>query len=267
LSAALENTDLTHQFRERDRLPLSFSDLDTAEYVIPTNPTLGLRVLREIARSDPDTMFEVYCAIGAYLAAYVNRQTIRRRTPEARLAQRLFDYDDVVSEFIPDRSENFYLAMKRHWEWNSRYWEQFALLKLDKFLRSSDATRFDLLSQSISHARHAVQIERHPFCVTTLGRILFEQMQHSADNFARSFQEAFQNLEEAISMEGISNRVAVHPYMTLFSGVSNYVRLSGVLSPKEAEAIQKHLDRAEGLFRYDRPLSGRIVALRSELRG
>jgi SIR2-like domain len=241
LSIAFDNTDLRRQFLERDRLPLSFSDPGRTEYVIPTNPTLGLRVLREIAKSDSDTMFEVYCAVGAYLAPYVNRQTIRRRTPEARLAGRLFDYDDVVSEFIADQSEAFYLAMKRHWECNSRYWEQFALLKLDKFLRANDETRFDLLAQAISHARHAVQIERHQFCLTTLGRILFEQMQHSPDARIRSFREAFQYLEQAIKMEGMSNRVAVHPYMTLFGGVSRYIDMSGTLSPKELDSIRGHL--------------------------
>jgi len=149
LAIAFDNTDLGRQFQERDRLPLSFSDPGSKEYVIPTNPALGLRVLREIAKSHSDTMFEVYCGVGAYLAPYVNRQTIRRRTPEARLAQRLFDYDDAVSELISDQSEAFYLTVKKHWEWNSRYWEQFALLKLDKFLRSDDETRFDLLTQSI----------------------------------------------------------------------------------------------------------------------
>src|ERR1700730_13233455 len=38
LSAAFENTDLPRQFQERDRLPLSFSDFDTKDFVIPTNP-------------------------------------------------------------------------------------------------------------------------------------------------------------------------------------------------------------------------------------
>jgi hypothetical protein len=265
LSAAFKNTDLPRQFQERDRLPLSFSDFDTKEYVVPTNPILGQRILYEISQTAPDLMFEVYCAVGAYVAPYVNRQTIRRRTPEARLAQRLFDYDDVVSEFIPAESERFYLTMKRHWEWNSRYWEQFALLKLDRFIKSGETNRFDLLSQSISHARHAVQIERHPFCLTTLGRILLEQMQQNPEASQRSFDEAFEYLDEAIKMEGISNRVAIHPYMTLFNGISNYIKQSGVLSRKEADIVDNHLYHAEQLFGYDRRLLELIGTLRSQL--
>ena len=156
LSAAFDVEDLARQLTPRDMLPLTFSDIDSRDYVIPMNPTLGLRVLRQVAVVAPNTLYDVYCRIGANIAPYVNRLTIRRRTPEARLAQRLFNYDDVVSEFIPNKSEQFYLAMKRFWEWNSRYWEQFALLKLDKFRNATGQNRLDLLAQSISHARHAI---------------------------------------------------------------------------------------------------------------
>lgn len=265
LSAAFENVDLQKQLLERDRLPLSFSDFDEEDYVVPTNPILGQRVLREISTADSSMMFDVCCAVGAYIAPYVNRQTIRRRTPEARLAQRLFDYDDVVSEFIPSQSEEFYLRMKRYWEWNSRYWEQFALLKLDRFLQSSAPSRFDILSQSISHARHAVQIERHPFCLTTLGRILFEEMHQSPGNQDRAFKQAFEYLDEAIQIEGRNNRVSIHPYMTLFSGSNRYIKLSGAPSTSQMDKLRRHLDRAAELFNYDRGLLDQVVSLRAQL--
>jgi hypothetical protein len=191
LSAAFNAIGLQQQLSNRDMLPLSFSDLDTKEYVIPTNPLLAQRVLREVSDNDPDLMFEVYCAIGAHLAPYVNRSAVQKRTPEARLSGRLFDYDDVVSEFISSKSEAFYLAMKKFWDWNSRYWEQFALLKLDKFINSNQPDRFDQLSQAISHAKHAIQLERHPLGLTTLGRILLEEMKQVPSRFQKSFRRGF----------------------------------------------------------------------------
>jgi hypothetical protein len=102
-------------------LPLSFSDPDTKEYVVPTNPLLGERVLRLVSKDSQSLMFETYCAIGAHIGAYVNRGTIIKRKPAARLAGRLFNYDDVVQEFIPAEAEAFFLKMKRYWDWNSRY--------------------------------------------------------------------------------------------------------------------------------------------------
>ena len=215
----LDATDLQKQFLDRDMLPLSFSDFDTKEYVVPTNPVLAQRVLRQVSEKDPPLMFEVYCAIGAHVAPYVNRSAVMKRTPEARLSGRLFDFDDVVTEFIPLQSEAFYLAMKRYWDWNSRYWEQFALLKLDQFIKSVQSNRFELLSQAISHAKHAVKLERHPLGLTTLGRILLEESKQNSARFEKSFKEAFGYLDEAIKLEGIMNRIEIHPNMTLFSAL------------------------------------------------
>ena len=223
-------------------------------------------MLRQISKADQDLIYEICCALGAYVAPYVNRQAIRRRTPEACLAQRLFDYDDVVSEFIPMRSEQFYLAMKRHWDWNSRYWEQFALLKLDKFINATGSNRFDLLAQAISHARHAVQIERHAFCLTTLGRVLLEDAKQNSAHPEISFNEAFDYLDEAIWLEGTNNRVAIHPYMTLFRGVSNFLKQSGSLSSRQLDTITKYLDGAPELFGHDRNLMDLVLELKAALR-
>lgn len=265
LTSAFEAAGLSKQFSERDMLPLSFVDPDSRDYVVPTNPVLSERVLREVSNSDTDLIFEVCCALGANLAPYVNRSTIVRRTPEARVAARLLDYDDVVVEFISSRSEEFYLRMKNSWDWNSRYWEQFALLKLDKFLKSNDQHRLDYLTQAISHARHAVQLERHPLGLTTLGRILLEEMRHNPARAAGAFDEAFAYLDKAISQEGQLNRIAIHPYTTLFNGANIYLKLPATPSAKQADALRKHMDNAEKFFNYDeklliliRELSGRL---------
>jgi hypothetical protein len=108
LSAALPTSGLREQFLMRDILPVSFFDHSTKDYVVPANPVLGQRVLRRVADYDELLMSEIYGAIGAYIAPYVNRNTIIKRTPEARLAGRLFDYDEVVSQFLPTQSEKFF---------------------------------------------------------------------------------------------------------------------------------------------------------------
>ncbi|MBR0784265.1 hypothetical protein [Bradyrhizobium iriomotense] len=159
----------------------------------------------------------------------------------------MFDYDDVVREFIPSRSEEFYLRMKRFWDWNSRYWEQLALLKLDRYLTYSKVAD---LNQAVSHARHAISIERHPLGLTTLGRILLEQMKQEA-KFERPFAEAFDFLDEAIKLEGNRNRITIHPYTTMFNGVMAYVQRGGNLTGRQIERLKVHQEFAEKQFYYD----------------
>jgi hypothetical protein len=152
--------------------------------------------------------------------------------------------------------------MKRFWDWNSRYWEQLALLKLDKFITSDRADRFEQLSQAIFHAKHAVQLERHPLGLTTLGRILFEEMKQVPGRFQSAFVDAFGYLNDAINEEGRRNRIAIHPYMTMFSGTNNYLKQSGVLSRKQTDLLQSHMDAADALFSYNRELLNLIKELR-----
>ena len=128
------------------------------------------------------------------------------------------------------------------------------MLKLDQFINSSSANRFDLLNQSISHAKHAIRIERHQFGLTTLGKILFEEMKHSDARFLSAFREAFVYLDEAITLEGRMNRIAIHPYMTMFGGTNHYLKQGGKLSNKEEDRIKRHLDNAEKFFSYDSSL-------------
>jgi len=59
------------------------------------------------------------------------------------------------------------------------------------------------------------------------------------------------------------NRIAIHPYMTMFGGVNTFLRNGGELSTKEAEALRKHMSSAERLFSYD---GGLLVQIR-ELEG
>lgn len=75
-----------------------------------------------------------------------------RRSPEARLAGRIFDADKIVKPLLGSAAEDFYVSVQKQWEWNSRYWEQRALLAADTDLHIA-----------LQYARYAVAIEFHPF--------------------------------------------------------------------------------------------------------
>ncbi|MFC5067582.1 SIR2 family protein [Flaviflagellibacter deserti] len=254
LVSAFGAEKLDEQMNVRDMLPLIFSESDHREYVIPANPVLAENILRTVAAEDKDLIFDVYSRVGAYLSSYVNRRAIIRRTPEASLAGRLFNYDDVVINLIPEQSEKFFLAMKRYWDWNSRYWEQFALLKLDQASRAKGDEKAQLLVQAIAHAKHAVQVERHPHPLTTLGKVLIEEMKFNSSRFNSAFVEALNVLGEAASQENRMNRIAVHPYTTLFNGAHYFLQNGGSLTKREVDRLSRLLNNADTYFNYDNSL-------------
>jgi hypothetical protein len=58
------------------------------------------------------------------------------------------------------------------------------------------------------------------------------------------------------------NRIAIHPYMTMFSGTNTFLKQSGVMSNKEMDLLRSHMEIAESLFSYD----DRFLSLVRELR-
>lgn len=266
LTSSFESGGVRDQFSRQNVLPLTYSDLGRNDYVIPANPVLSQRILRYVADHDQELLFETYCSLGNGLSSYVNRNAIQKRTPEARIAGRLFDYDEVVEQFLGPNSEKFYIRMQKSWGWNSRYWEQFALLKLAKFRQSTATHRHDLLVQAISHARHAVQIEEHPFTLTTLGSILLEDMKSSPARRDQAFREAFDVTYKALRMEARMSRIAIHPYATLVSGSLSFLKIGGILNGKDRETLRRMADEVQVQFSHESNLLIDIANLAPHLK-
>ena len=134
------------------------------DYAVPMNTVIGERILRRAVEKNPQALFEAFSSLANGLAPHVNRISIMRRSPEARLAGRLFDADKIARPFLGAAADEWYIACQKQWEWNSRYWEQRALLAAD-----------DDLETALRYARHALAIERHPFTLTTLAKLMLQQ--------------------------------------------------------------------------------------------
>jgi hypothetical protein len=105
------------------RVPLRLTESATeAEFVVAMNSVISERILRRVARHDRSMLQAVFYRLALALTPHVNRRAIMRRSPEARLAGRLFDSDKIVRPFLGDAAEGFYISVQREWEWN------FALL-------------------------------------------------------------------------------------------------------------------------------------------
>ncbi len=164
------------QFEVNYPLPLDYYD-QAKRFVIPENSAVSERILERFAERDLDRMLTIFVNLAEELGPWVNRNTIIARAPEPRLSGRLFDFDSVVSKFLRSNAEEFYDRVKPSWEWNSRYWEQVALLNLARYQSSSNVSEgLEYLEDAVIRARHAVAVEHHPFPLTTLGKVLLNHM-------------------------------------------------------------------------------------------
>ena len=210
------------------------------DYVVPLNPVIGEQVLYRTAKHAPTALQAAFTGIASALAPHVNRRAIMRRSPEARLAGRLFDADKIVKPLLGNAAEDFFVSVQKEWEWNSRYWEQRALLAADTDLYTA-----------LQYARHAVAIEVHPFPLTTLGKVLLMVMEANPAERTSAFAEAFDRLSAAITSEAARSRIAVHPYASLISGAARYLELDGVLTSEQRNRLSGFLTEARNLFAND----------------
>lgn len=265
LMKAFGGKGVQEQFKPSSPLPLDFYD-DPKKFVIPENAVLAENALARLAERDPDKMLLTFVNLAEELGSWVNRETIRTRSPEARLSGRLFDFDAVVGKYLKGKSEDFYTQVKSAWEWNSRYWEQVALLNLARYqIVTNMERRMEYLQDAVTHARHAVTIEHHPFPLTTLGKVLLVHMLAPGISMKTSFDEAFRKLSEAIQIENRRNRVSVQPFGVIFSGVVSYLEAGGQLDHKQLSRLTDILSVASTKLGSDREMQRHIDAVKQIL--
>lgn len=225
-------------------VPLRLTDnVEDNDYTVPMNTVIGERILHQARDKDKWLLLQAFSEIAKALAPHVNRYAVMRRSPEARLASRLFDVDKIVKPLLAENANKLYISCQLEWEWNSRYWEQRALLAAD-----SD------LDTALRYARHAVAIENHPFTLTTLGKLLLRQMESDFTAGGPAFDEAFEKLSQAVRREAARSRISVHPYTTIFSGTVRYLELGGKLNATQRADLTMHIANARANFGSDTAL-------------
>jgi SIR2-like domain len=251
LSGAVAKDGLSAQLGRDHALPLAFFDR-TNSFVVPQNSTLAQRVLSLASETDRDLLLEIFVGLANQIASWVNRKTLKRRSPEARLAGRLFDFDSVTDELLKDKAPEFYQRTQTAWQWNSRYWEQLALMHLAQyFILPNTQKGRQALTDATQHARHAVAIENHPLPLTTLGKILLVQMTVTGFSLAATYTEAYEHLTNAIFLEESWSRKAIQPYILLFRGTADYSAHGGALSKRQSEKLVDLVQEARNRWGHD----------------
>ncbi len=220
-------------------------------FVIPMHAVIGQKILQRASKNKLENLYDVFCKLAIGLAPHVNRNTIKNRTPEARLTSRVLDADKVVRPFLGSYAEKLYDNIQNTWAWNSRFWEQRALLVVESNI-----------DNALQYARHAVAIEKHPFPLTTLGRILLLKMKKTEADRESIVLEALDVLSDAIQQEENGARITVHPYSVLFEGVAHYIELSGRSLPlRQKDQVRACMLNAGIYFKYDPSITNSINRL------
>lgn len=250
-----EKKGIKKQFLSDNPLPLSYLAADS-DYVVTENAVLAERILLRCASLNRERLLNVFISLAEQLQPYVNRQAIRERTAEARLAGRLFDYDDITAKLLGDNAERFYRSTEQTWRWNSRYWEQVALMNLTKFhAKPSTDAGLAALEEAQRHALRAVAIENHPFGLSTLGKVLMAKISVPGVEIKATYDQAFDHLDKAIEKENNWSRRAVQPYFTLFSGTLSYLKHGGTLSLGQQRILRARLSAASTKFTRQKELA------------
>src|SRR6185312_16088150 len=168
------------------------------EYLETRHRRVSETLVKELTK---ETSYNLFVELAKALAPYVNRNSVMKGNPEARLSRMLLDYDLTVSPQLGKQSDRFYREIHDGWAWNSRYWEQRALLEVERDSRAA-----------LQFAEHAVGIEHHPLPLTTLAKVHF-RVASSAVGFQegqRHIIEGIKHAREAIRVGIDRKRVEVH---------------------------------------------------------
>jgi hypothetical protein len=246
------NNALKNQLNYACPLPLAYAE-DT-DYIYPLHPVIADKLLQMLAREKPEWLHDIFCALANALAPHVNRKTTIARTPESRLASRLFSSENVVRPLLGNFADSFYEKSHDAWKWNPRYWEQRALL--------TQSTNIDL---AIQYARHAVAIEEHPFPWTTLASLLVKKLDTLESGHASIFDEVIELLQKIVRHERASRswRPTPHPYTVLFHAVSIFLKAKGKLAPKVLEWLTQQIEYCKDTFSRDKGLAADIAKIES----
>lgn len=182
------------------------------EYLVSRHRVVSEHVVQKLKEEERFTQLE---GLVRALSPYVNRKTIMRGSPEAALAARLLNYDSFIRSMLPSAAKEFYENVQPENAWNSRYWEQRALMCID-----SD------IEQSKTWAEHSVGIEEHPHTLTTYAKVLFHAAVHatSYSDIEKNIFEALTVVHRALDASNSRRRLEIHPFDVAVRGVANSIR-------------------------------------------
>lgn len=190
------------------------------EYLVTRHRVVAEHVIQQM--DEKERLSQLKGVVNS-LSPYVNRKTIMRGSPESGLAARLLNYDGFIQQMLPSMADKFYADVQSENAWNSRYWEQRALMCLDSNIEHAK-----------TWAEHAVGIEEHPHTLTTYAKILFRVAEKSTNvpEVNKFVIEALGVVDRAIAASSSRRRMEIHPFDVAVRGVYAALRKYKILKQK-----------------------------------
>ncbi|MBC7481101.1 MAG: SIR2 family protein [Rhizobacter sp.] len=196
------------------------------------------------ALASPKERYDITLHLAKQLSPLVVPQAIARRTYAYRILRVLMDCD-VIAEDLPESADRWYSELLPTMGWNSRFWEQRALLAAR---RNQDETAY-------SFAKTAVSIQaRDAFSHTTLGTICMQISIRRADDVGiERFWEGTHELEASRKLALEKGNEWEHPYVTFFTYAARACRVYPSQTARISRAWEEWMSAADGsnLFRFD----------------
>jgi hypothetical protein len=169
------------------------------------------------------------------------------------------DTDGLVVPALGNRAEEWFKAVEREWGWNSRYWEQRALMAMKA--RHYSRAR-DFAEQGVG-----AETPPHPLPMTTCALVKLSSVEHDVSltrsNCEDLFSQAIELLDEAIHAWSTRSFVDEHPYHVLFQHSVRVARkLTGGIPEALSIKLERHGATAERLFKRDHVMSKILSGLR-----
>lgn len=253
---------------EESSLPIEIGERSGVEFVQPLNEAFSDSILRQWTSENKDDALNIFIDLAESIRPKVSLRAIIDGEPAARLASRLFDYDEVVRPFLGmELAEVFFERTKKAWDWNSRYWHQVASLRLDLAHAAEEKAEKDALCEiAAQHARFTKGIEpNHQFTHTMIGRVLFRKAEILGHVKPAELTEAISALIKAIDIEGRKGRLTMHPFMILFTGLNSVFELGARVSHDEKGKILELVRKATQLFPRETKMLEAAHQVRSSL--
>ena len=152
--------------------------------------------------------YSITLGIARKLAPLVVPQSISQRAIPYLIIRELMDWEHVKKDLGHD-AEKWFSELEPTCGWNSRFWEQRALLASDQ--------RDEVLAYS--YAKKAIAVHnRDPFPYTTLGKVCLKIATTRGDSIAiERYWEGVGALAESRNISAMSHQEWEHPYITFFS--------------------------------------------------
>ena len=224
------------------------------EWLRPRHRVIAETTVRHCMSSSQ--VFDISLRLSSALAPYVSRHAIMNRTPEARLARRLMDADGLVVPRLRQDAERWFELLERYWGWNSRYWEQRALVALKQ-------TRYN---RARDYAEQALGLEEHPLPMTTCALILIasaENDRHLQGSQKEEFlKKGVALCDQAIRLASARNRAEIHPYAVLLIHAPRAAkRVLHAIPDWMTAKIREHSQEAARLFSNDPEITRALAGL------